>query len=669
MPIKILFVDDEPQFARLINQRFRNELKEGEYELLFAENGQEALDVIDKHDDLSMVLTDINMPIMDGLTFLSKLKERGSLLKVVVVSAYGDMENIRQAMNLGAFDFITKPIDFADLKTTISKTLKEVEFIEKAKQAQSLLIENEKLSTLNKMKSYFFTNISHELRTPLTIITGVTAQLQEDPNRWNKIGLEMIERNSNRLLDLVNQILDLRKLESGKMTLQLVQADVVRLANYMVDSFSILAENKGVQLHLLSDDPSLMMDYDPEKLSRILSNLLSNAIKHTEQGGHVYLLLSSSDGPEPTLRLKVKDTGQGIAEEQLPFIFDRYYQDPDNNTEGTGVGLSLVKELVKVMDGEIEVESKAKSGTIFTLTLPVQRLAPISEVAIPSNPASNLAIKSATALSATALVSNTNLEEPLPTLLIVEDNEDVAAHLLQCLGDQYQPLIAKNGQEGIEVAQDKIPDIIISDVMMPEKNGFELCETLKNDERTSHIPIVLLTAKADLENRTEGLSKGADAYLSKPFNQKELNVVLGQLLKLRASLRDRYAKMVLDQEEDNQEPSMDFSFSAEDSFVKKAIELIELNLNDSQFSVPVFCKKMGMSYPVIHRKLSALVAKSPALFIRSIRLHHAKKMLSDLDKTISEIAYDTGFTDPKYFSRAFSEEFSSSPSAFRKTII
>ena len=276
MPTQILFVDDEPQFERLIRQRFRTELRSDTYQFTFAENGQEALEIIQQQPDFDMVLTDINMPVMDGLTFLLRLKEMGSLLKVVVVSAYGDMNNIRKAMNFGAFDFITKHIDFTDLKTTIAKTLAEVALIEQAKKAEELAIKNEKLVELSKMKSHFFTNISHELRTPLTIITGVTDQLQEDPSRLGKVGIEMIQRNSNRLLDLINQILDLRKLESGKMALQLVQSDVVILSNYVNDSFSFLAESKGIQLHCLSDEQSVLMDNDPDKLSIVLSNLLSN---------------------------------------------------------------------------------------------------------------------------------------------------------------------------------------------------------------------------------------------------------------------------------------------------------------------------------------------------------------------------------------------------------
>ncbi|MCB0565761.1 MAG: response regulator [Phaeodactylibacter sp.] len=670
MAIQILIVDDEPQFERLVLQRFRRELREGAYQFVFAENGLMALEKIEQYPGINMVLTDINMPVMDGLTFLSKLKEKRPLLKTVVVSAYGDMKNIRNAMNLGAFDFVTKPIDFGDLKITILKTLEEAELIKNAEQARELTLRNEKLQELDQLKSHFFTNISHELRTPLTIITGVAGQLHEDPFKWGRAGIEMIQRNSRRLLDLVNQILDLRKLEAGRMQLQFIQADVLSLCNYIVDSFRFLAESAGIQLHFQPAVQSLYMDYDVDKLLRILSNLLSNAIKHTASGGLVSVSVSEASGPGPQLEIKISDTGCGISADQLPFIFDRFYQGPSpsplppSGELGTGVGLSLVNELVLLMHGKIRVESEVGRGTTFTLHLPIRNNAPLSELATPSSVDAKLTLDSATdaSVAATTVVPAIS-DEQLPSLLIVEDNEDVILHLLHCLGNQYQPIIARNGREGIEKALDQIPDIIISDVMMPEKDGFELCEALKTDERTSHIPIVLLTAKVDVDNRIAGLRRGADAYLGKPFDKKELGAVLMQLLQLRAALRERYASLEISTTKNTEEAA--YNFSLEDAFVQKARQLVVDHLNDSTFSVQHFCHGLGMSYSVVHRKLSALADRSPALFIRAVRLQQAKSMLGDASRTISEIAYDSGFNDPKYFSRAFSEEFGAPPSTFR----
>lgn len=659
MPTQILFVDDEPQLQRLIRQRFRSELREGTYHFLFAENGQEALDMIAQHPEIDMVLTDINMPVMDGLTFLSRLRASGSLLKTIVVSAYGDMSNIRKAMNMGAFDFLTKPIDFVDLKTTIEKTIQENLLLRQAQQAKQLAEKNKQLEELDEIKSHFFTNISHELRTPLTVITGIAQQLQENPERLKEDSIETIRRNSDRLLELINQILDLRKLESGKMSLHLVQSDITKLCNYITNSFRFLAEQKGVQLHYLSDEDQLLMDYDPEKFSRILTNLISNAIKHTDKGGHIYLMLSRQN---KLLKIKVKDTGCGIPADQIPFIFNRFFQAKGKATGGTGIGLSLVKELVALMEGAISVDSEWKKGSIFSLTLPINNNAPIIEENDHNNIERSIQLHTSSQVKPPIELQD-NFDENLPELLIVEDNQDILTYLTSCLKDQYRIVSASNGEAGLEKALEVIPDIIISDVMMPRKDGFELCETLKQDQRTSHIPIVLLTAKAGVENRIRGLSRGADAYLSKPFNEEELDATLQQLLKQRTLLRERYANLEEGVEKD--QSKSDYDFAPEDDFIKKAIALIEENINDTQFTVPVFCRQMGMSYPVIHRKLAALVGKSPALFIRAIRLYQAKKLLRQPEKNITEIAYEVGFTDPKYFSRAFSEEFKAPPSTFR----
>ncbi len=668
---KILVVDDEPQFERLIRQRFRKSIKAGDYEFVFAQHGVEALELLQVHRDIDMVLTDINMPQMDGLTLLSRLKTEHPQLRTIVISAYGDMLNIRAAMNRGAFDFITKPIDFSDLKTTIDKTLAEALLIAQAQQVQQVESHNEHLEELHRMKSHFFTNISHELRTPLTVISGITELLTKDPKKWEADKLAMIQRNSNQLLDLVNQILDLRKLESGKMALQWIQADVIAFLKYLFEPFFFLAELQKIQLHFLPHQASLKMDYDPDKLLRVMSNLLSNAIKHTPAGGHVYLLVSQS---QEQLLLKVKDTGKGIPAAQLPFIFDRYYQNQKDQENGTGIGLALTKELVKLMAGTIEVESNQEPetlGTEFRLHLPIHHNAALAPNPVQLNPSSKLTLQriseNAKAASPSRILADA--EDPKARLLIVEDNADIVDFLRHCLQDDYALMVAQDGQTGIELALEKIPDIIISDVMMPRKDGFELCQTLKADERSSHIPIVLLTAKSDLDSRLEGLRQGADAYLPKPFHQEELMVVLEQLIQQRIKLRARYANLTSEVTrglESVSSPETPSVFAMEDAFLLKAKTLVKEHLPDNTFSAKVLCKKLGMSYSVLHRKLAAVVGRSPSLFIRSIRLQQAKQLLHSTNATISEIAYDCGFNDPKFFSRVFSEEFGAAPSTLRQ---
>jgi len=656
MKAKILIIDDEPQFERLILQLFRKKVKAGTYEFVFARDGQEALEVIEEDQGIHMALTDINMPKMDGLTFLSKLRQIRPALISVIVSAYGDMKNIRTAMNLGAFDFVTKPIEFKDLEKTIEKTLQEAAVHKKAEQAKELEGQNEHLQELDQLKTRFFTNISHEFRTPLTVIKGMADQIEENPERWAGKGVSLIKRNTNNLLDLVNQILELSKLETGKLALTPIQGNIIAYVSYIMDSFHTLAEAKDIRLHFLPGASTLEMDYDPEKFLRILSNLLDNAIKFTPAGGHIYVSLREKEGQ---LALQVKDTGVGIPDEQLPHIFERFFYRPDSYTtsiKGSGVGLSLVKELTLLMGGTIAVESQRGEGTTFHLTLPItQEADPTQE-----SPEQQSISGTITEHIPSIPLSNSRVEasEELPALLIIEDNEDVAQYLYACLEGRYQLEMAKDGQEGIEKALAQIPDVVISDIMMPRKNGYEVCEVLKKDQRTSHIPIVLLTAKADTESRIAGIEHGADAYMLKPFEKKELTVQLENLLELREQLQSRYRQL-------DQLPSQDTASNQEDEFIISLRTTVEENMEDEDFGIRELCQAMAMSRTQLHRKIKALTGRSTSSYVRYLRLIRAKKILSSTDWNISQIAYEVGFKDPKYFSRTFSEEFGESPKSAR----
>ena len=660
MRARILAVDDEPQFEALLRQRFRRQIREGRFEFIFADNGYNALQIVEKDREIDMVLTDINMPKMDGLSFINELKSVRPLLKTVIVSAYGDMNNIRKAMNLGAFDFVTKPIEFVDLETTIDKTLQEMKMLKQAEKARELSETNEKLKELDALKSNFFANISHEFRTPLTVISGMTDQIEKAPDKWVDKGVKMIRRNTDSLLEMVNQILELRKLESGKMSLKLERGEVLHFISYLVESFQSLAESRNIELQLQTDISRLIMDYDPEKLQRILYNLLGNAIKFTPPGGQVFLIVNSD---EEHLFLQVKDTGVGMKEEHMSRIFDRYFslEAVDARKDmGTGIGLSLVKELVKLMAGEIQVDSREGSGTTFLVKLPLRTDGVVDfDPETPQQAASPLrpAVKGLTPTA--PMVSSAAGEEAdsdLPQLLIVEDNLDVAQYLVACLEDRYQLFLAADGREGINLAIEKVPDIIISDVMMPEKNGYELCDTLKKDERTSHIPIILLTAKADIESKISGLEKGADAYLAKPFNRDELYVRLNKLLELRRKLQEKYSNL-------EEQPT---PVSLEDEFITRVRSEIEQNLDDEFFGIPELCQSIGMSRAQLHRKLKALTGKSTSHYVRSIRLYHARNILLNSDLNIAQVAFEVGFSDPKYFSRVFNEEYGITPKAFRE---
>lgn len=521
------------------------------------------------------------------------------------------------------------------------------------------LQEARRLKELDDFKNRFFTNITHEFRTPLTVILGVANQLQRESSASGK-PIALIRRSGENLLRLINQLLDLAKLESRTLKINYVQGDVVAYLQYITESLHSLANARNLLLSLERQPDSyqgpIVMDYDPERLQQVVYNLLSNAIKFTPSGGRVKLLVQvkALQGAK-LLELRVIDTGIGIAPEDLPLIFDRFSQ--ASNLEkakagGTGIGLALTKELVKAMGGDIKVESEVGRGTTFTLHLPVSNRAEMVE---PDN-----LLKAAPESDLLTAAHRPDPSSAKPSVLLVEDNPDVVEYLASCLQGTYALEFAYNGRAGIEIALEKVPSLIISDVMMPEKDGFELCETLKQDERTSHIPIVLLTAKAGVEHRISGLRRGADAYLAKPFHEQELLATLENLLTLRQKLQEKYRGLAFAKDESLL--SIHQESDPEHAFLQKARAIVLEHLSDSSFSVKVFCQSMTMSQPQLHRKLTALTGKNATQFIRSIRLAKANELLLATEKSVSEVAYEVGFSDPKYFSRVFSDEFGVPPS-------
>lgn len=516
MTANILVIDDEPDFEDLILQIFRKKIRDRAYEFVFAANGMEALEILSEQQDFKLILCDINMPGMDGLTFLSKLQPMELPLKVIMVSAYGDMDNIRAAMNLGAFDFVNKPIELDDLRTTIDKSLREVQLMEQAKEAKELARRNEELKLLDQQKNRFFTNISHEFRTPLTVIIGLSEQILKKTEQPVFKEASLIHQNGAGLLRLVNQILDLRKLEAGKLRINIVQGDISHYLEKILDSFQALAKTKEINLTFTKNEDAILMDFDQNKLLSIFSNLLHNAIKYNRPGGQVSIQLEHQVADDK-LQIRVQDTGVGIPAEELPYIFERFYQSGGARSranEGSGIGLTYALELIKLFGGSINVESEPGIGSTFLVQLPITRQASQTYLWVP--PVEPPPEPEVTEEVLESIYSEQEDQEK-PRLLIVEDNPDIIAYITACVEDFYQIIEAQDGAEGIEKAIEIIPDVIISDVMMPRKDGFELCETLKNDERTSHIPIILLTAKADMDSRLTGLGLGADAYLAKPF--------------------------------------------------------------------------------------------------------------------------------------------------------
>lgn len=522
--------------------------------------------------------------------------------------------------------------------------------------------EAQRLQELDAVKSKLYANITHEFRTPLTIILGLSEQLKTQASMGMKTSLDIIRSNGKQLLHLVNQILDLSKLESGFLKLEMKQGDIIGYLRYLTESFHSFAKQQKIQLGFFCEKESYLMDFDPERLLQVMSNLLSNAIKFTPAGGKVTVVVAAH---HQLLHLKVKDTGIGISPKKLPKIFDRFYQADDSPTrrgEGTGIGLALTQELVRLMGGTVSVVSELGKGSEFTVTLPVKKeSAPFSfakfnvDDGVLQGPA--IAPKIAPRPSRKA-------PSDAPLVLIVEDNPDVVAYLSSCLVEKYRLAVANDGQQGIDLALEKIPDLIISDVMMPEKDGFEVCRFLKKDERTSHIPIILLTAKADEDSKLTGLGIGADAYLSKPFNPEELLIRVSRLLELRKKLRAFYLHLAGQTKEPAPEnPPVE---PAEQLFLKKLNEIIEGKIDDHHFAVPDLCKALGMSRTQLHRKLTSLTGRSANHYIRFIRIEKAKLLLRNGMANISEISYSTGFSTPDYFSKIFRKETGFTPSEFRE---
>ncbi|WP_242206467.1 hybrid sensor histidine kinase/response regulator transcription factor [Aestuariivivens insulae] len=516
------------------------------------------------------------------------------------------------------------------------------------------LEETKRLMQIDGLKSSLYINITHEFRTPVTVILGMVDEIGSKFNIREKKPLRLIKHNAGILLKMVNNMLDLAKLENAGMPLDLVQDNVVGFIKYVFESFESLAEEKRIKYTFYSEIDTLLMDFDSEKLSTILTNLIVNAIKFTPENGQVICHLKKTENN--LLHLKVVDSGVGIPEKDLPNVFEKFYQVSQSTTNqfnGTGIGLALTKELVELMEGDIKVNSKEHEGSEFIIKLPIK-----NEAKLRASVEEPIKTKLNTQEKGKGLNTNLGLDlnDKSAIALIIEDNEDVAYYLKGCLETKYNILCAQDGEEGIKLALKFIPDIIISDVMMPKKDGFEVCKTLKSEIITNHIPIILLTAKATNKDRIEGLSYGADAYLVKPFNKQELFTRIDQLVGVRRKMIEKFAK------EDFKEFINRKDKTPQTIFIKKVVDVVSECIDDTEFGPSKLASKLNLSESQLYRKIKATTNRSTAVFIRSIRLNKAKLLIQNSNKTISEIAYEVGFNDPSWFSRAYKDEFGKSPS-------
>jgi parallel beta-helix repeat protein len=531
--------------------------------------------------------------------------------------------------------------------------------------------ESQKLHEVDEIKTRFFTNISHEFRTPLTLILGPVKQVIERINDEEaKKELGVVQRNANKLLGLVNQLLDISKLESGNMKLRTVPQNIIPLIKSLMISFTSFAERKQITLKFNSDYDELIVYLDKDKAEKIITNILSNAFKFTPDHGKIEVKVRKN---EKYAIINISDTGVGIPANKISKIFDRFYQVNGTHTreqEGTGIGLAHSKELAELHRGKIEVESEEGKGTTFTICFPLGKahLKP-EEIGNTEYEKGQEQEKEMMIQRFEDIVKrkdefsvDVDLEKQpaQPTLLLVEDNPDVRNYISMILGNEYRIFEAKDGEEGLDKAFECIPDLIISDVMMPKMDGFQLCRQLKTDFRTSHIPVIMLTAKATMQDKINGLEIGADEYIMKPFDAEELRARIKNLLEQRKRLHEHFNKYgFADTERKN-------ITSADQKFLTKVVSIIDENISDTSFGVEVLAEKLAVSQSLLYKKIISLTGTSPSELIKKLRLNKAAKLIESNTGNISEIALEVGFNNPAYFTECFKKQFGVAPSQYHK---
>ena len=530
-------------------------------------------------------------------------------------------------------------------------------FVRKSERKLAYAQENMRVSQrldMDEMKIRFFTNISHEFRTPLTLILSPLDDLiRKDKDPEDREMLAIIRRNAKHLLTLVNQLLDFRKLDMNGATLQESLGDIVQFVKQQVELFAEVMARKDISFSFTTDLKCLYMYFDVEKLSKVLINMLSNAYKFTSETGRITLDLSRPD--EGHIHITVTDNGIGIPKEDLDRIFERFYQvkgEGSANYQGSGIGLHISKEFVNLHGGNIHAEQIPEGGTRFVIVLPCheEAVSEINDVSLP--------LPENTEKDEEAAFEEEFKTDGRPRILVVEDNKDLRRFLCTFLKKQYAVLQAGDGKDGLEIALREVPDMILSDVMMPVMDGIEMCKAVKGDIRTSHIPVIMLTAKTGEESKLEGLKAGADDYITKPFNHDILEIKIHNLIEAHKRNVSVFKEQI------RVEPSKITVSSLDEKLIKKAINYTEANMSNPDFTVEELSRELGMSRVHLYKKLLSLTGKTPIEFIRVIRLKRAAQLLEESQLTISEIAYEVGFNNPKYFRKYFKDEFGVLPSQY-----
>ena len=522
---------------------------------------------------------------------------------------------------------------------------------------RTIILRRELEEQATNAKLQFFTNISHELRTPLTLIADPIEHIVNDENltKQQRNMLQIVEKNVSILMRLVNEILDFRKIQNKKMELTLSEFELTHYLKEWVSTFESIATKRKIKVELITPAP-IRLCADIYKVERICYNLLSNALKYTSEGGSITIKAKSTD---ETVEICIKDTGKGIAKEDIKHIFDRFYQVRNSNKDGTGIGLAIVKAFTELQGGTAKVESEVGKGSEFTITLP-KRVA--GENFLPAEETYTMndfldESSAVTDISTENKVSKitSDRQEDKPRVLVIDDNADIRAYATALLGDEYDVMEASDGSEGLKKAVREVPDVVVCDVMMSGMDGLECCKYLKSDSLTCHIPVILLTAKTLDEHRAEGYAYGADAYLTKPFNGNVLKARIKNLITNRKLMKIVFGN------DAQQEPIEAVAQSAESQFVEKFRTIIQGNLGNSDLNVETISHEMGISRAQLYRKIKSITGISPNDIIREARMKRADRLLETTDKSVSEIAYEVGFSSPSYFTKCYREFFGRTP--------
>lgn len=519
-------------------------------------------------------------------------------------------------------------------------------------QANQLRIQAEKLQELDKAKSRFFANISHEFRTPLTLIKGPIEHLEQNfDDKLSMENVKMIRRSANRVLNMVNQLLDLSKIDEGSLKLTPTEGDIFKCLRTATSSFNSHAAQRNIDYKVKIPQTILWASFDRDKLENILYNLLGNAFKFSDDASDINF---SAQYENNELQIQVSDSGRGIPQDKLPYIFDRFYQVDSSTTkekEGSGIGLSLSKDLIELMEGTIKVNSELGKGTLFNIKLPIDEIRTGARVSDD--------IDQASSPTKTPYVLSNKDKRALPVILLIEDNADMRHFITERLIAHYRVKEAINGVAGLKKAVTDTPDLIITDVMMPKMDGIELCKRLKLDVHTSHIPVIMLTAKAGMENKIQGLETGADDYLTKPFDANELLARVKNLIAQRKKLRELFSN-----KEISVDPKKVTVNSIDQKFLEDVLHLLQRSYSDPNFGVPQMQSALAMSKTQLHRKIKALTSEAPGELLRNFRLKQAAQLLSQKADSVTQIAYKVGFNNLSYFAKCFKELYGVSPSAY-----